>query len=100
MTSTTSNRVERSGPAIRATLAAVSPAECARFESEFTRAAEMAVEQFDDAPLQAVLDRWWTVATVRANPLSDHEQQQLARARAGDFTGFTEHGPDCHWQRL
>lgn len=100
MTSTTSARIERSGRAIRAALAVVPPAECAQFESEFTQAAEVAVGQFDDAPLQAVLDRWWTVATVRANPLTDHEQQQLARARAGDFTGFTERGPDCHWQRL
>ncbi|MPZ67862.1 MAG: hypothetical protein GEU83_21070 [Pseudonocardiaceae bacterium] len=55
-------KIERSGPAIRAVLAEASPAE------------------FDLAPAEAVLDRWWGIAAIRANPLSEQEQAQLARA--------------------
>lgn len=35
------------------------------------------------------------IAAIRANPLSEHEQTQLARARAGDVSGLhtrDEHG--------
>ncbi len=39
-------------------------------------------------PLEAVLDRWWGIAAIRANPLSEQEQAQLARARGGDFSGL------------
>ncbi len=44
---------------------------------------------------QAVLALWHTLATMAANPLTADEQAQVARAKAGDFTGFSvrdEHG--------
>lgn len=81
-------RIERSGPAIRAALAEVSPPECAEFEAEFAQALARAGAEFDLAPAEKVLDRWWGIAVIRANPLSEEEQAQVARAKAGDFTGL------------
>ena len=71
--SSASTIVARTGPAIRALLAKVSPSECAEFEREFVAAAEQAGHDVDTAPLDAVLDRWWRIATVRGNPLSEPE---------------------------
>jgi hypothetical protein len=85
--------VARTGPAIRAHLAEVSPAECAEFEREFAAAAEQAGREVDTAPLDAVLERWWRVAVVRGNPLTESELAMVERARAGDFTGWRA-GPD------
>ncbi|MGH3865833.1 MAG: hypothetical protein ACRDQ4_06765 [Pseudonocardiaceae bacterium] len=68
-------KMERSGPAIRAILTAASPAE-------------------------AVLGRWWAIAAIRANPLSEQEQAQLARARTGDFTGLWERDKAGNWAQL
>ncbi len=93
-------RIERSGPAIRAALAEVSPEECAQFEAEFAEALARAGVAFDLAPVEAVLDRWWGIAVIRANPLSEQEQAQLARARAGDFTGLWERDEAGNWAQL
>ena len=89
-------RIERSGPAIRATLAAVSPEECAAFEAEFARASA----ELDLAPAEEVLDRWWRIAVIRANPLSEKEQAQVARVKAGDFTGLLARDERGNWIRL
>jgi len=39
-------------------------------------------------------------AAIAANPLSDHERDQVARARAGDETGWFAHHEDGTWARL
>lgn len=95
-------RIERSGPAIRAALATASPAECAQFEAEFAAAAAAAAAAtaYDPAPAEAVLDRWWRIATIRANPLTAHEQAQLARAREGVFDGLWERDEAGDWHQL
>ncbi|MGH3934680.1 MAG: DUF6247 family protein [Pseudonocardiaceae bacterium] len=93
-------RIERFGPAIRAVLAEVSPAECARFETEFAEALARAGAEFDLAPAEAVLDRWWGIAVIRANPLSEQEQALLARARVGDFSGLWERDEAGNWAQL
>lgn len=93
-------RIERSGPAIREALTRFAPAECPRFESELGQALATAAETLDLAPAQAVLDRWWGVAVTRANPLSDDEQAQLARARTGDFAGLLARDECGDWARL
>ena len=49
-------KIEHSGPVIRAVLDEYAPDECASFEAGMR---------------QAVLDRWWGIAVIRANPLSD-----------------------------
>jgi hypothetical protein len=96
MTVTTS-RVERSGPAIRAALAASSPEDREQFETEFQQAVAEAGRTFDLAAVQAVLDRWWGVAALRANPLSEQERQLLTGARAGDDAGWLARDQDGRW---
>jgi Family of unknown function (DUF6247) len=78
-------RVERSPGAIRA---ALGPGECAQFEAEFREAAARSGDQLDLAPIDRVLDRWWGVAAIRSNPLSDEERALVARAHAGDDSGW------------
>lgn len=91
MTSVTT-KIERSGPAVRAALARLSPDECAVFEEQFRLALLEAEQRLDLRPAEAVLDRWWGIAAIRANPLSPAEHQLVARARAGDDTGWSD-GP-------
>jgi hypothetical protein len=93
-------KIQHSGPAIRAALAEASPDECAQFEAEFAEALARAGAEFDLAPAEAVLDRWWGIAAIRANPLSEQEQAQLARARAGDCTGLWERDEAGNWTQL
>lgn len=98
---TATTRIERSGPAIRAVLAEVSPDECTRFEAEFAQALAWAGAEFDLARAEAVLDRWWGIAVIRANPLSEEEQAQLARARGeGVFDGLWERDEAGNWVQL
>lgn len=80
--------IPRSGPAIRAALMQSSPDECDQFEAEFQAAAKIAGKSFDLAPLDAILERWWRIANVRAHPLTDDEKALLARFRAGDERGL------------
>lgn len=91
MTSVTT-KIERSGPAIRAALAQLAPEECALFEEQFRQALLDAEQRFDLQPAEAVLDRWWGIAAIRANPLSPTEHELIARARAGNDTGWSD-GP-------
>ncbi|MDN5929614.1 MAG: DUF6247 family protein [Pseudonocardia sp.] len=97
---TATTRIERSGPAVRAALAQLSPGECGQFEAEFAQAAALAGAEYDLAPAQRALDRWWGIAVIRANPLSTHEQAQLARAREGVFDGLWERDDHGDWHQL
>lgn len=88
--------VGRSGPAVRQALAEHGAGgQAEQFEAEFRAELAHAGHDFDLVPVWAVVDRWHAVAVVAANRLSDAEQAQLSRARAGDFTGLRardEHG--------
>jgi hypothetical protein len=97
---TAATKIERSGPAIRAALAEASPSECAQFEAELAAALARASAELDLAPADEVLDRWWGVAAIRANPLAEAEREQLTRARAGDFTGLWERDEAGNWLQL
>ena len=99
MTSATT-KIERSGPVIRAALAEFAPDECAQFEAEFQQAIAQASETFDLAPLDAMLDRWWGIAAIRANPLSQQERAQVERARDGVFDGLWARDEDGNWVQL
>lgn len=92
-------KIARSRPSIRAALAELSPAECQRFETEFQQAAQQAGEQVDLTPLDSVLDRWAGRATILANPLSEQEQELLARFRDGDDRGSYVRDGDG-WRQL
>ena len=50
-------KIERSGPAIRAVLTELAPAECEGFEAEFRQAQAFADADFDLCYIDAVLDR-------------------------------------------
>jgi hypothetical protein len=97
---TAATKIERSGPAIRAALAELSADECTQFGAEFRQALGHAAETFDLAPVDAVLDRWWGIAAIRANPLSEHEQAQVDQAHTGDVTGLLARDEQGNWVRL
>jgi hypothetical protein len=99
MTASTT-KIERSAPAIRAVLAEVSPPECARFEAEFAESLARASAEFDLAPAEAVLDRWWGIAVIRVNPLSEREAAQVAAAKAGELTGLRARDEHGNWVQL
>lgn len=92
--------IERSGPAVRAALAQHAPQDCARFENELRDALHRAQTDLDVTGVEQVLHRWHAVATLAANPLSDLELTQLARARAGDVTGLRERIGHGTWRTL
>ena len=60
-------RVDRTGPSIRAALAAASPDELPDFEAEFHIALAEADDDFDTSRIEQVLTRWWGVAHLRLN---------------------------------
>ncbi|EIV95329.1 DUF6247 family protein [Frankia sp. QA3] len=78
------NRVERTGPAIRA---ALGPEQRAEFEADFHAAAVETDDTLDLAPLHRVIDRWWPQAVLCANPEIqagiDADRRRLA---AGDLS--------------
>ena len=92
--------IERSGPAIRAALARHAPDDCARFESELSDALHHPEDDLPLSGVDVVLRRWHALATMAANPLSEQELGQLARARAGDFTGLRQRNDDGTWVAL
>lgn len=93
---TTTAKIERSGPAIRTVLAECSPGEGEQFEAEFREAVAQLGDTFGLTRVNAVLDRWWGIAALRANPLTEHEQLLVARARAGDDSGWVASDEDGH----
>lgn len=97
---TATTKIDRTGPAIRAALAASAPDERAKFENEFKEAAEQAGATFDVNPLDRVLDRWWRIAVARTNALSAREQEQLRRAKAGDYSGMLARDEHGNWVQL
>ncbi|MGH3872970.1 MAG: DUF6247 family protein [Pseudonocardiaceae bacterium] len=85
---TAATKIERSGPAIRAMLTEFAPAECTEFEAEFRQALAHADADFDLGHVDAVLDRWWGIAVMCANPLTEQERELVGQARAGVDTGW------------
>ncbi|ABD13220.1 hypothetical protein ThrDRAFT_00489 [Frankia casuarinae] len=82
------NRVERTGPAVRA---ALRPDHRAEFEAEFHAAAVEADDALDLAPLHRVIDRWWPQAVLCANPeIQAGIDEDRRRIAAGDPTVIAE----------
>lgn len=92
--------IERSGPAIRASLNEHYPEDGVRFETEFRGAMARAADNFDLTDPQTVLTRWHALATMAANPLTDEERKQVDRAKAGNFTGMYSRDETGTWLRL
>jgi hypothetical protein len=92
--------VERSGPAIRAALAKHRSEEATAFETEFRQALDRARDTFDLGPVEAVLDRWWGIAAIRVNPLTDAEKEQVAAVGRGDVGGLLARDDQGNWVRM
>ena len=92
--------VERTGPVIRAALAAYAPEDEARFAAELRDALARAGQDLDLAGPEAVLRRWPARVVMAANPLIPAEQAQIERAKAGDFAGFSVRHDDDSWTTL
>src|SRR5437773_2522324 len=77
MTAVTMVAIVRTGPAIRAALAAHAPEDEGRFVDELRDALARAEQGLDLAGPQTVLRRWPGRALMAANPLSADELAQL-----------------------
>jgi Family of unknown function (DUF6247) len=97
MATGTVNRVERTGPAIRAVLGEHAPAESARFESELRQALTQAGGTLDLSGVEEVMARWHAVAVMIVNPLGEAEQAQVRRARSGDYHGLRARDERGNW---
>lgn len=80
----TMTRIERSGPAVQAALLESSPDEAAQFATEYRTAINDAANTLDLSESEAVLTKWWGIATIRANPLTAREQEIVRAVRAGE----------------
>lgn len=101
MATITAVAIQRSGPAIHAALAEHGASgELERFEDEMRAALTRAAADLDLACVDAVLGRWHALATMAANPLTDNEQAQVARAKAGDLTGLRARDEHGNWMTL
>ena len=92
--------VERSGPAIRAALAAHAPEDCTCFEAELRTALAHTSDDLDLSDVETVLARWHALAPMAANPLTAAERTQLEQAKVGDFTGRYTHDEHENWIQL
>jgi len=101
MATVTAVTIQRSGPAIRAALAEHGVSgQLERFEDEMRAELVRAANELDLAGVDAVLGRWHALATMAANPLSDDEQAQVARANAGDLAGLRARDEHGNWITL
>ncbi len=80
--------IQRSGRAVHQALADLSPEEAGRFHDEYRDALTRAADSFDLSDAEAVLTRWWGIAHIRANPLTDDEHQLVERFRTGEDVGW------------
>jgi len=67
-TSAVTTKIERSGRAVHAALADLSPEEAERFQHEYRDALTHAADTFDLTEAESMLTRWWGIANIRANP--------------------------------
>lgn len=80
-------KIARSGQAISAALQELSPQEAATFDREYRDALVRAADTFDLTDAETVLTRWWGIANLRANPLTEEEHDLIRRFHAGEDVG-------------
>ena len=80
-------KIARSGQAISAALQQLSPGEAVHFEREYRDALVRAADTFDLTEAETVLTRWWGIANLRANPLTQEEHDLIRRFHAGEDIG-------------
>jgi hypothetical protein len=71
-----------------------------RFEEEMRVALTRAGDELDLVGVDVVLGRWHALATMAADPLTDDEQTQVARAKAGDLAGLRARDEHGNWITL
>ncbi len=76
------------------------PGAAEQFADELRTALAGAATSLDLTEADTILDRWHALATMAANPLSEAEHAQLARARSGDLTGFRARDEHGNWITL
>jgi hypothetical protein len=101
MATASATAISRTGPSIQAALTEYgAPGEAEQFVGEMRDALSRAAETLDLSEADSILGRWHALATMAANPLSAAEGAQLARARAGDLTGFRARDEHGNWITL
>lgn len=81
-------KITRTGPAILQALEEVSPAEAETFATEYRAAPGAAAASLDLSEADRVLSRWWGIAYLRLNPLTEQEQDFIRRFKAGEDVGW------------
>lgn len=80
-------KIARSGQAVSAALQQLSPQEANQFHREYRDALGRAADHFDLTEAETVLTRWWGIASLRANPLTEEEHDLIRRFHAGEDVG-------------
>lgn len=80
-------KIARSGRDISAALHELSPHEATEFDQQYREALARAADTFDLTEAETVLTRWWGIATLRANPLTEEEHDLMRRFHAGEDVG-------------
>ncbi|WP_375429725.1 DUF6247 family protein [uncultured Friedmanniella sp.] len=80
-------KIARTGQDISAALRELSPEEAPEFEREYREALVRAADTLDLTESESVLTRWWGIAALRANPLTEEEVDLVRRFRAGEDVG-------------
>ncbi|MEV0050052.1 DUF6247 family protein [Saccharopolyspora shandongensis] len=81
--------VDRTGPAIHRTLSELDPENCSEFEREFHQAMAESDDDFDLHRVQKVIDRWWPIACIAANP-APYVNEVHERIKNGDYSDIVE----------
>ncbi|GAA1436003.1 hypothetical protein GCM10009616_34720 [Microlunatus lacustris] len=80
-------KIARSGQAISNALRDLSPHEADEFDQEYRDALVRAADTFDLTEAETTLTRWWGIANLRANPLTEAEHDLIRRFHAGEDVG-------------
>ena len=80
-------KIARSGQAISNALRELSPSEAVEFDREYRYALVRAADTFDLTEAETLLTRWWGIANLRANPLTEAEHELVRRFHAGEDVG-------------
>jgi len=80
-------KIARSGQAISNALRELSPQEAVEFDREYRNALVRAADTFDLTEAETLLTRWWGIANLRANPLTEEEHELIRRFQAGEDVG-------------
>lgn len=82
-------KVGRSGSAILRTLLDLAPDESESFTTEYRAALSRAARSFDLSESEEILNRWWGIANLRANPPTAQERETARLLESGEDVGWS-----------